>query len=218
MGRLHVIAVGLFAWICSATAQPRILSGPVTDALTPTSARVTWITDVASTSVIHYGLTSAYGKINNGSGPTTTHSWYISGLKPATTYYYKVCSAAGASQTCSTGKTVTSAPGTAVAQPEAPRTVTTVLPSGPYGTPFLVDSNCSNLPAILSTVSNLTGSLHYEVRIPAENCVCRPVRLSSSSESYRMGDSANSSSGFGVCIPWYASDRTIDCSHGTLCH
>ena len=72
---------------------PRILSGPVETAIQPTSVTIVWTTDVASTSVVEYGLTTAYGTTVSGPSSVTDHAVSLTGLTPATIYHYRVKSA-----------------------------------------------------------------------------------------------------------------------------
>ena len=165
-------AATLLALSAASWGQPLITIQPLVDAITPTSARVTWVTNLASSTVIKYGLTTAYDGVTVGqSAPTTDHSWYLSGLKPNTTYHFQVCSAFGTAETCSTNQTLTTAartPGEPVpAMPALPREVATAPPPGAYGPPFYVNDQCSNLPTILASLANLSGPLHYVVQIPA---------------------------------------------------
>jgi phosphatidylserine/phosphatidylglycerophosphate/cardiolipin synthase-like enzyme len=51
---------------------------------------VLWTTDVASTSIVHYGLTAALGESVEDVNPVTAHDVTLSGLTPATVYYYSV--------------------------------------------------------------------------------------------------------------------------------
>jgi len=59
----------------------------------PTTATVTWTTDMPADSQVQYGTTTAYG---NGSGLNTalvtSHSVKLSGLARLTTYHYRVLS------------------------------------------------------------------------------------------------------------------------------
>ncbi|MEM3723663.1 MAG: right-handed parallel beta-helix repeat-containing protein [Candidatus Hadarchaeales archaeon] len=54
-----------------------------------TSATITWTTSKASTSVVEYGPTTAYGYTATD-GVTTSHSVSLSGLSAGTTYHYRV--------------------------------------------------------------------------------------------------------------------------------
>jgi hypothetical protein len=73
-----------------------------------TTASVTWATDEASSSVVHYGTTVGYGSTAIGSSGVTSHSVSLSGLSTSTTYHYEVCSTDAASNTaCSADATFT---------------------------------------------------------------------------------------------------------------
>jgi hypothetical protein len=67
---------------------------------------ITWTTDEPSTSVVNYGLDAGLGSQATTPGFTTAHSVTISGLTPATTYYYRVTSA-DASGNASSGQILT---------------------------------------------------------------------------------------------------------------
>jgi len=69
---------------------PIIASTPYEDHLEPTSVQVHWTTDVASTSIVRYGLTAALGDSVVDANPVTTHDVTIPGLSPATVYSYSV--------------------------------------------------------------------------------------------------------------------------------
>lgn len=171
------VVLGGIPWLIMAghslvCAQPIITVPPVVDSITPTSARVTWVTNLSSSTKIKFGLTTAYDGVTNGqTGATTGHSWYLSGLKPNTTYNFQACSAVNGAEICSANQTLTTAARTSGAPvpavPALPVEVPTAPPAGAYGPPFYVDAQCSNLPTILTALGNLSGSLHYVVQIPA---------------------------------------------------
>ena len=73
-----------------AHAGPIILTTPYEDNLQPTSVQLHWTTDVASSSIVHYGLTTALGDSVVDPTPVTTHAVTVSGLTPATVYSYSV--------------------------------------------------------------------------------------------------------------------------------
>jgi hypothetical protein len=164
-----LIPFGLLSLVV-ARAEPNILHGPVLESITYTSARVTWITDIPSSTEIRFGLTTAYDGLNTGLDKLTTHSWYISGLAPGTTYHYQVCSAAGGTTTCSQDASFTTEAraSTTPFPPEPPRKKVDVsMPAGDYGEPFVVTPDCSNLRSVFTELARLSGDLNYEIRIPA---------------------------------------------------
>jgi uncharacterized repeat protein (TIGR02543 family) len=55
-----------------------------------TTATITWQTDKLATSVVNYGLTSAYGNTEEDLTPVTNHSVTLTGLTPATVYHYEI--------------------------------------------------------------------------------------------------------------------------------
>jgi hypothetical protein len=57
------------------------------------SVTITWDTDESATSLIEYGLNTAYGTSESSAALVTSHSIILSGLDPGTTYHYKVTSA-----------------------------------------------------------------------------------------------------------------------------
>ncbi|MGH9628419.1 MAG: fibronectin type III domain-containing protein [Bryobacteraceae bacterium] len=159
----------LFCFVVSAGAQPNIIHGPVVDAITYSSVRITWVTDAEATTFIRYGLTSSYDATTTGVKDVRIHSWYLSGLAPSTVYHYQVCSATEA-EICSADQTLTTAeaPPGAPAGPEPPRQyVDTSMPSGAYGDPFRIEPDCSNLHSVFESIAALNDELNYEIRIPA---------------------------------------------------
>jgi hypothetical protein len=55
-----------------------------------TSQTITWTTDVNSSSVVEYGLTTAYGSTKTGTGNVKNHSVTLTGLTKGTTYNFRV--------------------------------------------------------------------------------------------------------------------------------
>lgn len=170
---LLLFLLGITAHLLS--AQPTIVSGPVVDSVTYSSARITWITDAASTNVIYYGRDDLNSRTTSP-GRASVHSWYLSGLAPATTYRYKVCSAmeSGGAETCSDEQTLTTAAGgEAPLPPEPPRrTVDVSMPSGSWGEPFVAGSDCSALQSIFARIAELEDELNYEIQLaPRTYCI-----------------------------------------------
>ena len=150
-------------------AQPTIVQGPIVEAITYSSARITWLTDNPADTMIRYGRTQLDAETVDTTAKTR-HSWFVSGLAPGTTYRYQVCSTdKGSARTCSDERSFT----TEVANDEIPRLplppkqyVDTAMPSGTYGNPFLIDESCSNLQNVLSGVASIEGDSNYEIIIP----------------------------------------------------
>ena len=71
-----------------ADAGPLFLTTPYEDTIQPTSVQIHWTTDVASSSIVRYGTTSALGDSVVDPTPVTTHALTVPGLTPATVYHY----------------------------------------------------------------------------------------------------------------------------------
>jgi subtilisin len=76
------------------TTAPSITSGPTVSDITPSSAKVTWTTDEASTSIVYYKqqADASWTSVIDNSA-TTSHLLTLTGLTSGTTYYYYVSSA-----------------------------------------------------------------------------------------------------------------------------
>ena len=60
-------------------------------AVTPSSARLTWVTDKESDSQAEFGTTSSYGSMSTAdTQPVTSHTVNIEGLEQGTAYHYRV--------------------------------------------------------------------------------------------------------------------------------
>ncbi|MGZ4716336.1 MAG: fibronectin type III domain-containing protein [Acidimicrobiales bacterium] len=78
----------------SIPASPPVVSGVAASAIGTTAATIVWNTDVASSSQVAYGPTSAYGSTSPlDASLVTSHSVTLTGLTPGTTYHYKATSA-----------------------------------------------------------------------------------------------------------------------------
>jgi hypothetical protein len=71
---------------------PAIINGPIVAFVDQTNALIQWQTDEPTTSVVHFGLTSALGQTVTGPAGlyVQSHSQLLTGLQPNTTYYVKV--------------------------------------------------------------------------------------------------------------------------------
>jgi phosphatidylserine/phosphatidylglycerophosphate/cardiolipin synthase-like enzyme len=74
---------------------PILLSVPYEDHIQATSVQIHWTTDVASTSIVHFGTTAALGDSAVDLTPVTNHALTVTGLTPATVYYYSAGSEDG---------------------------------------------------------------------------------------------------------------------------
>ncbi len=67
-----------------------VLGTPYEDQIQAASVHVKWTTDVASSSIVRYGTTSALGDSVAVADAVTAHDVTVGGLTPATVYYYSV--------------------------------------------------------------------------------------------------------------------------------
>jgi hypothetical protein len=75
---------------------PPLISNIASGSPTTSGTTITWNTDVAASSQVDYGTTSAYGSSTALDGTLiTSHSQVVSGLQPGTTYHFRVRSADG---------------------------------------------------------------------------------------------------------------------------
>jgi hypothetical protein len=78
------------------TPGPNFIGNPTVVNVDSISADVQWVTDTNSSSIVEYGITTAYGSIVGDSSQVTNHSIHLSGLAPNKTYHYHVISVNGA--------------------------------------------------------------------------------------------------------------------------
>lgn len=126
-------------------APPNITQGPWVTGITRSSAVLSWVTDIPSTSVVKWGTDSGtLGNTQNDAGiPTVIHSWFATGLPGATTVYYQVCSASAAGTSCSAvASFVTASQAVIPAAPAPPAPVDT--PVIPTGNVWTVGPNCDD--------------------------------------------------------------------------
>ncbi len=71
-------------------SAPRFLIGPGAIQIHKNSAKIFWITDIASTGVIDYGLDTNYGFSLSSSESDTYHEIEIFGLQAASTYHFQI--------------------------------------------------------------------------------------------------------------------------------
>ena len=103
--------------LAQAAATTLTISGVNASNITDLSATIGWVTDKAATSQLEYGTTNAYGSSTTlDQNLNTSHSITLTGLKPSTTYHFKVKSkdatgneATSEDQTFTTRSTVSAA-------------------------------------------------------------------------------------------------------------
>jgi peroxiredoxin len=113
----EAIAEGDFTTLAQAGVTALTISGIKTSNITDLSATIDWITDKAATSQLEYGTTNTYGSTTAlDQNLNTSHSITLTGLKPSTTYHFKVTSkdatgneATSQDQTFTTRSTVSAA-------------------------------------------------------------------------------------------------------------
>ena len=77
-----------------AGTPPPVISNVATSAITSSSVTVTWTTDQATSSLVNYGSTTAYGASSTlNTNLVTSHSVTLTGLAAGTTYDFDVVSA-----------------------------------------------------------------------------------------------------------------------------
>jgi hypothetical protein len=82
---------------------PPIISGIAATSITASSASIIWTTNESSNSVVHYGVTAAYGLTATAPAFLTSHSVPLNDLTESTTYHFQVCSTDGANNTACSG-------------------------------------------------------------------------------------------------------------------
>jgi len=78
------------------TPGPIFLDGPTAVDVESTSVGIQWTTDTQSTSLVEYGLTTAYGGLAGDSTLTASHLVPLTGLTPGKLYHYRAASTDGA--------------------------------------------------------------------------------------------------------------------------
>ena len=87
----QAIAEGDFTTLAEAGVTTLTISGIKTSNITDVSITISWVTDKPATSQMEYGTTDAYGSTTTlDQKLTTSHSITLTGLKPITTYHFKV--------------------------------------------------------------------------------------------------------------------------------
>ena len=85
-----------FGTLAEADTTPPVISGVVVSNITQSMAAIAWTTDDPATSQVEYGGSTSYGSVSDlGETLVTSHSVVLSGLSPATGYYFRVRSKDG---------------------------------------------------------------------------------------------------------------------------
>jgi hypothetical protein len=121
-GAVGVSPNATFTTAACVNTQPPVISN-VQVAPTQETATVTWNTDLASSSTVNYGPTTAYGSTVDGPGSVTSHTVQLTGLTCASTYYFTVSSATPQS-------TPSTSPRTTFSTTACPPPDTTPVPPG----------------------------------------------------------------------------------------
>ena len=169
-------ALGVFAVCNSLTANcytlrleggsgtPPPASAPLVSAVgssgvSSSGATVTWTTDIASTSQVDYGTSTAYGSSTTlNSSMVTSHSVAISGLVSGTTYHYRVRSKnSGGNETISGDFSFT----TASAGDTTPPTVSVTAPAS--------NSTVSGTVSVSATASDNVGVTRVQFQVDGIN-------------------------------------------------
>ena len=91
MKRYALLFLTSLSFSLFANAATTIVRGPYLQLATPTSMVVRWRTDTTESSLVNYGITTDQLTLTaKAQGITTEHIVQLSGLKPATRYYYTV--------------------------------------------------------------------------------------------------------------------------------
>jgi hypothetical protein len=102
-GNAAVSSDATFTTAAALDTTAPVISGPTASTISATSAVITWSTNEASTSVVDYGLTTAYGLSSSNVTLVTSHSLTLTGLTASTAYHYRVRSSDAAANAATSG-------------------------------------------------------------------------------------------------------------------
>lgn len=103
-GNLAVSSDFIFTTLSGADTPPPIISAVAASGTTTKSATITWSTNEASDTQVEYGTTSGYGTATPlNASMVTSHSSFLSGLSPSTSYHYRVKSKDAAGNLATSG-------------------------------------------------------------------------------------------------------------------
>jgi hypothetical protein len=87
--------------IVPAAATPLALASPSSGRISANAATITWTTNLAASSRVDFGSSTAYGATVVDGSQVTAHSVQLSALTPSTLYHFKISSQAGSGETVS---------------------------------------------------------------------------------------------------------------------
>jgi hypothetical protein len=170
----------------TADTTPPVVSGVSSGTPGPTTTTISWTTNELADSQIEYGLTTGYGSftlLQDTSPRVTSHSVFMSGLTPSTTYNYRILTRdASGNLTTDINRTFTTAPPGAVVSniqiPSVTQTTATVTCDTDvaatvrleYGTTPAYGTNTADTSSGTShsrSISGLTAGTTYYARFRA---------------------------------------------------
>lgn len=194
------------------TTPAAVLSTPVVDQITQTSARINWTTDIVTQGYIEYGATSSYGSQTSLGASATLDAQLITGLTANTTYHYRVVvrNALGTVTNGSDGTFTTLA-----ADTTRPTVVTsfTYVPLVSAAQPaYLGTHNDAIFGVNLKRISDTVGRRHIYALIPAWNADGSLLNLGYSTGRAMLRGSdytvlQSNQSGTSTLV-WYHTDAT----------
>lgn len=168
--------------------NPPVIASVTATAVTSVGANIGWNTQEAATSIVEYGVTTAYGSSVNNLSLTLAHTVTLVSLTPSTLYHYRVRStdASGNASlsgdfTFTTGVADTTAPSIALASPGNSTIVSNTVSFsatasdnvGVIGVRFYVNGNAetdiSTSPFSYSWDSVLTTNGNYKISAQARD-------------------------------------------------
>jgi hypothetical protein len=177
----------VLTWNGGNTNTAPVISGVSASGISGSSATITWTTDQASSSLVQYGATTAYGSSSGvNSSMTTSHSMTLSGLKAGSTYNYDVTSANASGTSATSANYTFSTPAQApvisnvvagsISGTSATITWTTDQPSSSqiqYGTSSSYGSSSNLNPSLTTThsvtITGLTPGTTYDYAVTSAN-------------------------------------------------
>ena len=135
-----------------------VISAVSASSITPTSAVITWTTDVNATSLVDFGATTPYDRQSTPDGTLVKdHRVPLAALNESTTYHYQVTSTDAAGNPASSGDFIFTTP----ASDPTPPTVSMTAPAGGTtvsGTAVTVSASASDNVGIIGVQFKVDGA------------------------------------------------------------